>query len=66
MKKDYPPNLDVVDFAYQIINMQRTIENQANEIERLREYETRYHRLLNKSISEGEAMTRQLVDLLIS
>jgi hypothetical protein len=45
--------------------MQRTIENQADEIERLREYEQRYHRLLNKSISEGEAMTRQLVDLLV-
>jgi hypothetical protein len=58
-------SMHVVEFAYQIIDMQRTIENQADEIERLREYEQRYHRLLNKSISEGEAMTRQLVDLLV-
>jgi hypothetical protein len=62
MKKHIP---DVVDFAYQIIDMQRIIEKQAEEIERLREYETRYHRLLNKSISDGDAMISQLTELLL-
>ena len=58
-------SMDVVEFAYQIIDMQRTIENQADEIERLREYEQRYHRLLNKSISDGEVMIRQLTELVL-
>jgi hypothetical protein len=57
--------MHVVEFAYQIIDMQRTIENQADEIERLREYEQRYHRLLNKSISDGEVMIRQLTELVL-
>lgn len=61
----HQPSMDVVDFAYQIIDMQRTIERQAEEIERLREYETRYHRLLNKSISDGEAMIGQLAELVL-
>ena len=58
-------SMHVVEFAYQIIDMQRTIENQADEIERLREYEQRYHRLLNKSISDGEVMIRQLTELVL-
>lgn len=61
----HQPSMDVVEFAYQIIDMQRTIERQAEEIERLREYETRYHRLLNKSISDGEAMIGQLAELVL-
>lgn len=61
----HQPSMNVVDFAYQIIDMQRTIERQAEEIERLREYETRYHRLLNKSISDGEAMIGQLAELVL-
>ena len=58
-------SMDVVEFAYQIIDMQRTIEKQADEIERLRDYEQRYHRLLNKSISDGEVMIRQLTELVL-
>jgi hypothetical protein len=61
--KKYAP--DVVDFAYQIIDMQRIIEKQAEEIERLQEYETRYHRLLNKNISDGEQLIRQLTELVM-
>jgi hypothetical protein len=62
MKKHIP---DVVDFAYQIIDMQRIIEKQAEEIERLQEYETRYHRLLNRSVADGEQMIRQLTELVM-
>jgi hypothetical protein len=53
------------DFAYQIIDMQRIIEKQAEEIERLQEYQKRYHQLLNRSISEGEQMIRQLTELVM-
>lgn len=48
--------MNVVDFAYQIIEMNRKIIDLEIENKRLRGYEEKYHELLDQSLSHNEAM----------
>ena len=47
--------MDVVDFAWQVIDMQRKIDEQDRELTRLTKYEKMYHDLLDSRIGSGNA-----------
>jgi hypothetical protein len=55
--------MDVVDFAYQIIDMQRRIEHLEAENENLRHYRKEYMDLLDRDIKHGKEMMGGLLDL---
>lgn len=59
-------SMDVVDFAYQIIGMDRTITAQAAELERLRGVEERYNELLSSSLKHGQHMMHNLLNVLMT
>jgi hypothetical protein len=48
--------MNVVDFAWQVIEMHRTILDQEREIERLTRIEENYNDLLNSSVEHSKAM----------
>jgi hypothetical protein len=48
--------MDIVDFAYQVIEMNEKIRELEFENERLRQYERDYHKLLNSSLSHNQEM----------
>jgi hypothetical protein len=57
---------NVVDIAYQIIDMHRTIISLQDEVETLREYKDKYHKLLDSSISHSNQMIGNTVKLLLT
>jgi hypothetical protein len=66
MKNKQNMQIDVVDLAYQIIGMDRTITAQAAELERLRGVEERYNELLSSSLKHGQHMMHNLLDVLMT
>lgn len=57
--------INVVDFAYEIIEMDRIIKSQQKEIDRLSEYETKYRELMDSSIKHGEKMMANMLSVLL-
>lgn len=57
---------NVVDFAYQIIEMESIIEEQARKIERLEQVEKDYHKLLDESLYHGQAMMGNMLKLFLT
>ena len=55
--------MKVVDFAWQVIDMQRTIDEQDREITRLMQYEKKYHDLLDSSIESNLTMMGNVLEL---
>lgn len=55
--------MNVVDFAYQIIEMQNRIEILEHENARLQRYEHDYNELLNQSIQHSSNMMRGLMEV---
>jgi len=56
----------VIDFAYEIINMQERILAQEKELEDLSQYKQDYMELLNSTIKHGEIMSHQVMTLLLN
>lgn len=54
------PNISVVDFAYQIIEMHQKLCRQKWELEELREYKEKYENLLSESLAHSQAMMGNL------
>lgn len=59
-------SFSVVEFAHEIITMQNTIYQQEVELERLREIEIKYQKLLDESIAHAQAMHGQVISLLMN
>lgn len=59
-------NMSVVDFACEIIEMNRTIEDQRFEINRLREIEKKYDALLNSTLAYSAEMSGQVLELVLN
>ena len=55
--------LDIVDFAYQIIEMQNRIVDLEIENERLRKYKSDYNDLLDSSLNHSSAMMSNILNL---
>jgi len=58
--------MDVVDFAYQIINMQRRIEELEFKLQRVSKYEEEYRTILDSSTKHSEAMMRNTIKMLLT
>ena len=58
--------LDIVDFAYQIIEMQNRIVDLEIENERLRKFESDYHYLLDSSMKHNSTMMSNILDLCLT
>ncbi len=58
--------MDVVDFAYQIINMQRRIKELECELQRVSKYEEEYRTILDGSIKHSETMMRNTIKMLLT
>lgn len=58
--------MHVVKFAYQVIEMQGRIDYLESEVERLRQYERKYHEEIDASIKHGEKMMGNWLSLLLS
>jgi len=56
----------VVDFAYQIIDMQERILAQEEELARLRKIEQEYNQFLDSSIKYQNTMQGQVIELLLN
>jgi hypothetical protein len=57
--------IDVVDFAYQVINMQNELYELSMEVERLKEIELKYKLLLQESYDHSTQMTNNLFGMLL-
>ncbi len=55
-----------LNFAYEIIGMQRRIDFLTAENDRLKEIEDKYNKLLNDSIKHGNVMMGNLVSAIIN
>ena len=55
--------MNVVDFAWQVIEMQRTLDAQELQITRLMRIEEDYNQLLQSSIEHGRAMMGNVLKL---
>jgi hypothetical protein len=64
VKKHHGPT--VGDFAREIVAMERRMEFLECEVERLQQYEHKYHALLAESVRHGEQMMVGWMDLLMS
>jgi hypothetical protein len=58
--------LDIVDFAYQVIEMQNRIVDLEIENERLRKYEFDYNELLNDSLAHSQVMIGNTLKLFLT
>ena len=58
--------MDVVDFAYQIIEMQTKIVELEIENERLRRYERDYQELMDQSLSHNATMMGNIMKLCLT
>lgn len=59
-------NMDVVDFAYQVIEMHERIRDLEFENNRLRQYEHDYHELLHSSLAHNQAMMGNTLKLFLT
>ena len=57
---------DLLAFADEIRELYRDNEYLRSEVERLAEYERKYHELLDQSVKHGEQMMVGWLDLLLS
>ena len=55
--------MNVVDFAWQVIEMQRTIDAQERQITRLMQIEDDYNALLESSAGHGRVMSGHVLKL---
>jgi hypothetical protein len=60
------PKMQVVDFAYQVIDMQRKIEHQEYQINRLLQVEQDYNDLLNSSMNHSRKMMDNMLTLCLT
>ena len=58
--------LDIVDFAYQVIEMNERIRDLEVENERLRRFEHDYNELLNDSLAHSHAMMGNTLRLFLT
>ena len=66
MKKEIMYRNSAVDFAYDVLDMQRRIELQEKEIDRLKEVEVKYNKLLNGTFDEAKRMHGKVLDMLLT
>jgi hypothetical protein len=59
-------DFSVVDFAWQIIDMDRKLGEQAAEIAHLREYKAMYEAEINRGIEHGQKMMGNLLTLCLT
>ena len=64
--KKFDSEFDIVSLAWQIIEMNNTIQDQASEIAHLKGIKEQYDRLLDADIKHGEAMMGNLLKLCIT
>ena len=57
---------DIVDMAYQIIEMDRIIQDQRYEIEHLKQFEKLYFELLDNDIKHGKEMVGNILKTLLT
>lgn len=62
----YMKNYDVVNFAYQIIQMNEQINILQDEVERLQEIEKDYNTLLGESVRYGQEMMGGMLKILLT
>ena len=58
--------MDIVDFAYQVIEMNERIRDLEVENERLRRFEHDYNELLNESLAHSHAMIGNTLKLFLT
>lgn len=58
--------INIVDLAYDIIDMHKRLIEQERQIERLKEYENKYNQLLNDSIKQSNHMIGNYLTMLLS
>src|SRR3954468_19670446 len=72
--QDHAPNVDeegglhmisAVDLANQIIAMRDKIQEQENHIERIKQYEEMYHKIMESNRKHGHAMQANYMELMM-
>lgn len=58
--------INIVDLAYDIIDMHRRLIEQERQIEHLKSYESKYNQLLNDSIKQSNNMIGNCLTMLLS
>lgn len=58
--------INIVDLAYDIIDMHKRLIKQERQIEHLKEYESKYIKLLNDSIKHSDHMMGNYLTMLLS
>jgi hypothetical protein len=58
--------MNVIDFAWQVIEMRRTIEEQERQITRLMRIEEEYNNLLDSNIQHSQVMMGNLLTLCLT
>lgn len=58
--------INIVDLAYDIIDMHKRLIEQERQIEHLKEYENKYNQLLNDSIKQSNNMIGNCLTMLLS
>jgi hypothetical protein len=58
--------MDIVDFAYQVIEMNQRISDLEFENNRLRRFEHDYNELLNESLAHSQAMIGNTLKLFLT
>jgi hypothetical protein len=58
--------MDIVDFAYQVIEMNQRISDLEFENNRLRRFENDYNELLNESLAHSHAMIGNTLKLFLT
>lgn len=58
--------MSIVDIAWQIIVMDRTINSQRREIERLTKIEKEYEKLSESSMNHAHAMHKNMLNVLMA
>lgn len=66
MKKEIMYRNSAVDFAYDVLDMQRKIELQEKEIARLSKIEKSFNDLVESSTKHSEAMHRNMMEMLLT
>lgn len=59
-------NVNVVEFAWQIVNMDRTLQAQKAKIAELEQYRKDYFELLNSSMKHNDAMMGNLLKVIMT
>lgn len=58
--------MNIVDFAYQVIDLNNRVIELEKQNEDLMYYKDKYFELLNSSIAHGEKMTGQLLQVMMT